>query len=104
MASLSWIEANRGSSRELPLRSVPGNTVAPAGGKYWKFAAQLNLYKHLLWDTCEVYAKQLLLVLLHPDGSRYDIFHVPEMMEIQAAYQKLKYRHCARACPTDGGP
>lgn len=73
-------------------------------GKYWKFAAQLNLYKHLLWDTCGVYTKQLLLVLLHPDGSRYDIVHVPEMMEIEAAYQKLKYRHCAIANPTDGGP
>ena len=71
-------------------------------GKFWKYAAQLNMYKHLLWDSCHIYTKTLLLVLLHPDGSSYDILSVPLMPEVEAAYRKLKYR--ARAQPTAKGP
>ena len=56
-------------------------------GKFWKYATQLNLYAHLLWDTCRVPTVQMLLVLLHPNGSQYDVLLVPEMPEVAAIYR-----------------
>lgn len=58
------------------------------GGKFWKFAVQLNLYAQLLWDTCQVPTVKMLLVLLHPSGIGYDILRVPHMPEVEAIYRR----------------
>ena len=55
-------------------------------GKFWKFALQVNLYAHLLWDTCRLPTIRMLLVLLHPNGSGYDILNVPLMPEARTIY------------------
>lgn len=56
-------------------------------GKFWKFALQLNLYSHLLYDTCNVVASDMLLVLLHPSSSSFDILRVPTMPEASIIYR-----------------
>lgn len=57
-------------------------------GKFWKFALQINLYAHLLLDTCGVVASDMFIVLLHPSGETSEILRVPSMPEA-----KLIYRH-----------
>ena len=51
-------------------------------GKFWRYAAQLNLYAHLLKASCNVPTARLILVLLNPDGG-YEIQDVPFMPEMQ---------------------
>ena len=59
------------------------------GGKFWKFAVQLNFYAELLWDTCGVPTTQMLVVLLHPNGKEHRILRVPRMPEVHAMYHRL---------------
>lgn len=56
-------------------------------GKFWKYALQLNLYAQLLWDSCKIPTVQMLLVLLHPDGTGYDVLRVPRMPEAAVIYR-----------------
>ena len=56
-------------------------------GKFWRYAAQLNLYAHLLKATCGVPCARLILVLLNPDGG-YEIQEVPFMPEMQKVVER----------------
>ena len=62
--------------------------------KYWHYALQLNIYKSILERKYDKTVTKLALVVLHPDGTNFEIINLPIMeTEINDLFDMRKTKY-----------
>ncbi len=62
--------------------------------KYWHYALQLNIYKSILERKYDKTVTKLALVVLHPDGTNFEIINLPIMeTEINDLFDMRKSKY-----------